>query len=357
VSLSGTLGFVPIDEVLRLLTRSGQESSVEVSGRGLFGRIFVGKRGVDLATTVKDAEVHRQLVNSGSVAESTLRRITTGETTLAAVAGDNQAAIDLVREMTIESIYRISQGGEEFQVREGVTSPYASPRSFDLDDILREADARAREWEKIFEVIPDLRDTITFNRDLADRDEVTVKADDWKVLSAIGSGSSVVEIGDNLGTSEFWAASITARLVKYDLLVVADETPVMAPPQAVDEYTWASSEIPPVSGETDQAEEPEEFETPEEVETAEEFETPEDMMPVASEEDLEAVDVDPNESWWQEPAADEAAKAGSDVEEDTEAFLEKVFSELESSDTEDSEGHGLLRRRRMGTLRDFSSDS
>lgn len=351
MSLSGTLGFVPIDEVLRLLTRSGQESSVEVSGRGLFGRIFVGKRGVDLATTVKDAEVHRQLVNSGSVAESTLRRITTGETTLAAVAGDNQAAIDLVREMTIESIYRISQGGEEFQVREGVTSPYASPRSFDLDDILREADARAREWEKIFEVIPDLRDTITFNRDLADRDEVTVKADDWKVLSVIGSGSSVVEIGDNLGTSEFWAASITARLVKYDLLVVADETPVMAPPQAVDEYTWASSEIPPVSDETDLAEEPEELETPEEVVT------PEDMMPVASEEDLEAADVDPNESWWQEPAADEAAKAGSDVEEDTEAFLEKVFSELESSDTEDSEGHGLLRRRRMGTLRDFSSDS
>lgn len=343
MSLSGTLGFVPIDEVLRLLTRSGQESSVEVSGRGLFGRIFVGKRGVDLATTVKDAEVHRQLVNSGSVAESTLRRITTGETTLAAVAGDNQAAIDLVREMTIESIYRISQGGEEFQVREGVTSPYASPRSFDLDDILREADARAREWEKIFEVIPDLRDTITFNRDLADRDEVTVKADDWKVLSAIGSGSSVVEIGDNLGTSEFWAASITARLVKYDLLVVADETPVMAPPQAVDEYTWASSEIPPVSGETDQAEEPEEFETPEEVET------PEDMMPVASEEDLEAVDVDPNESWWQEPAADEAAKAGSDVEEDTEAFLEKVFSEV-SSEPSEEDGHGLMRRRRMGSI-------
>jgi hypothetical protein len=113
----------------------------------------------------------------------------------------------------------------------------------------------------------------------------------------------------------------------------------------------------------------------------------------------------PEESWWQQPehdvpsedAADEQTpavvaeglseipSAGSDddeeVEEDTEAFLEKVFSELDSSETdpvdeddsetsepeepedsdtsepEDSEGHGLLRRRRMGTLRDFSSDS
>jgi hypothetical protein len=49
---------------------------------------------------------------------------------------------------------------------------------------------------------------------------------------------------------------------------------------------------------------------------------------------------------------------GSDVEGDTEAFLEKVFSELDSSEPEsEEEGYGLLRRRRMGSLRDFSSDS
>jgi hypothetical protein len=91
-------------------------------------------------------------------------------------------------------------------------------------------------------------------------------------------------------------------------------------------------------------------------------------------------------SWWQEPVAedeepdDEEPRApevvaeglsempsveavaddgneGEDVEEDTEAFLEKVFSELDSNESEAEEGHGLLRRRRMGTLRDFSSDS
>jgi hypothetical protein len=93
--------------------------------------------------------------------------------------------------------------------------------------------------------------------------------------------------------------------------------------------------------------------------------------------------ADPGSSWWKEPSDDEEPTVDdshektpevvgeglseipsvgddetSDVEGDTEAFLEKVFSELESTDeSETEEGHGLLRRRRMGTLRDFSSDS
>ena len=47
-----------------------------------------------------------------------------------------------------------------------------------------------------------------------------------------------------------------------------------------------------------------------------------------------------------------------EVEEDTEAFLEKVFSELETPEDEpEEEGYGLLRRRRMGAIRDHSSDA
>ena len=46
----------------------------------------------------------------------------------------------------------------------------------------------------------------------------------------------------------------------------------------------------------------------------------------------------------------EAEEGFQDVEDDTEAFLEKVFSELEPEDEPESEGHGLLRRRRLGTM-------
>jgi predicted RNA-binding protein Jag len=52
-------------------------------------------------------------------------------------------------------------------------------------------------------------------------------------------------------------------------------------------------------------------------------------------------------------SADEASATPAEgVEEDTEAFLEKVFSQLDVNGQVDveEEGHGLLRRRRMGSV-------
>ena len=103
-----------------------------------------------------------------------------------------------------------------------------------------------------------------------------------------------------------------------------------------------------------------------------------------------SLDVDPSQSWWEEPADEtdegESAEAPapaaamgednaqespifdspdtSELEEDTEAFLEKVFSELDdssdSSDSSDPEGedagYGLLRRRSMGAMRDHGAN-
>jgi hypothetical protein len=185
------LGFVPIDEVLRLLTRSKQQGAVDVTGEGLRGRVFVGKGGIDLATTWGDADLHRHLLNSGFSDEASLRRITSAETTLAAIAESNQEMIDLIREMTVESLYQIGHRGEEFRVQEGVTTPYASPKSFELENLLEDTKDREREWEKVSEIVPNLAGAIRFRRDLGDREEVTVRVDDWKVLSEIGVGASV----------------------------------------------------------------------------------------------------------------------------------------------------------------------
>lgn len=389
MSLSGKLGFVPLGEILRLLTRSKQQGSVEVTGNGLVGRVFVGKGGIDLATTWGDDDLHRHLVNSGFADESVLRRITSGETTLAAIADSNQAMVDLVREVTVESLYQISSRGDEFQVREGSTSPYASPKSFELESLLQDAMAREKEWDKVSEVVPDLTGALSFRRDLGERGEVTVKVDDWKVLSEIGSGSSVVEIANHLGTTQFWAARVAARLVKNDLVILGSEQParVAAPVQDdwsaepesnADDYESPVTQEPNAEAEVglesgySPAAPRDDYETEEQV-PGEVYGSDE---PVATHEDND--DVDPDGSWWQEPKDEESSdnddektpevvteglsempSAGTDddVEEDTEAFLEKVFSELETSEPEAEEGHGLLRRRRMGTLRDFSSDS
>jgi len=381
VSLSGNLGFVPLDEVLRLLTRSHQQGSVEVAGDGVRGRIFVGKGGIDLATTFDDDELGRHLINSRYADERTLSRVTSGETTLAAIAEGDTAIIDLLREMTVESLFQVSGNGRDFEVLEGVTTPFASPKSFELEALLRDAEERRREWEQVTEVIPDLTGPVTFRRDLGQREEVTVDTDDWKVLSEIGGGASVERIAEHLGTTKFWTARVTARLMENDLVVVTGNTPVPADQPVElgsDEDHYASE--PPVP----------ESEYP----AGESVEAPAfdgDVTDDSTEESPVAGRAD--ESWWQEPEEENVPEAptdevtpevvseglseipsvgetdeddSDDVEEDTEAFLEKVFSELGSAENEDDsdseepesdEGHGLLRRRRMGSLRDFSSDS
>lgn len=388
MSLSGNLGFVPIDEVLRLLIRSKQQGSVDVTGNGLQGRVFVGKGGIDLATTWDDGDLHRHLLNSGFSEENALRRVTSGETTLAAVAESNQDVVELIREMTVESLYQIGHKGDEFHVREGVTNPYASPKSFELESLVEDARAREKDWEKVTEVITDLTGAISFRRDLGAREEVTVKVDDWKVLSEIGTGSSVSQIAEHLGTTEFWTARVAARLVKNDLVILYGSAVEHNQPEVHETEAWETDE--PVAaqeaseeGHADYDEQPAagyqdtDDSEPAEGHEAATHEDEEAPSPFAAEEPEE--DLDPNESWWQEPQDQEGSDDGeaktpevvseglseipavegnsSDVEEDTEAFLEKVFSELESPEPEVDEGHGLLRRRRMGTLRDFSSDS
>jgi hypothetical protein len=375
VSLSGNLGFVSIDEVLRLLSRSKQQGSVNVTGDSLHGRVFVGKGGIDLATTSDNDELHRHLLNSGYADERTLNRVTTGETTLAAIAEKNQAIVDLLREMTVESLYQMSTHGTEFQVYEGATTPYASPKSFDLEALLQDTDERNREWSRVSEVITDLNAPVGFRRDLGDREEVSIKEEDWKLLSEIGAGASVSEIADSLGTTQFWTAHVAARLIKNELVDLrgvsdsADEpSPEIDEPQPDNEQVSPVEEYPFESGPADDSD----FGEPE-------AETPVFQDEVSGHKDE---DVDPDRSWWQEPAVEEepiedddsrtpevvseglseipaveGSKGDPGVEEDTEAFLEKVFSELDSSESEDEEGHGLLRRRRMGSLRDFSSDS
>ena len=382
MTLSGNLGFVPLDEILRLLTRSKQQGAVEVTGNGVRGRVFVGKGGIDLATTSDDGVLHRHIVNSGYSDESALRRVTTGETTLAALADANQEIVALLREMTVESIFQISDNGGDFQVKEGQVTPYASPKSFDLEALLTDADERRREWAKVSEVVPDLTTSIGLRRDLGDREEVSVKSDDWKILSEIGNGKSVEAIADHLGTTEFWTARVVARLVSNELVELRIEESVEEWTEPEVAFAEPSGTYSEVSQEDTYREEP--YREP--VQHADEpQDEPNEPTEVFATEGAEQIDEDPhNESWWREPKdepepADDAprapevvsenlseipavgpiqeSEAAEDEEEDTEAFLEKVFSELDSDKSETDEGHGLLRRRRMGTLRDFSSDS
>lgn len=358
VSLSGNLGFVSLDEVLRLLTRSNQQGSVEVHGDGVQGRIFVTKGGIALATTSNDHEMHEHLIKSGLADGSFLEDVEAGNSTLAPIVEKSGGALtELLREMTVESIYQLGLNGDAFEVREGVATRYASPEMFELENLLNDAKQRIADWAEVSKSVADLTATMRLTSDLGDREEVKIDRDAWRVVSEIGSGSSVVAIASQLGTTEFWTARVASRLIKQDL--VSFETAPEAPHTDVHE---------PVAHVADSAPDPQEswWQEPED-ETQpiqdEPVEEPGVGIPAA----VEPVDYDePVTTYDEESASDrevesevEETDATSDVEEDTEAFLEKVFSELDSgeADEPEEEGYGLLRRRRLGAMRDAANDS
>ena len=423
MSLSGNLGFVSLDEVLRLLIRSGQRGCVSVRGSGIDGRVFVTRGGISLATTMTDDGLETlfrksQLVDPAQIASGNLD-------------GSDAEVIELIREVTVESIYRLNLHGEGFDVAEGLEARYGSPRPFELEQTLEASRRRLEDWAEVSQVVSNLDARIAFLRDLGEREEVKIRRDAWKVLSEVGAGASVTQIARELGTTEFWAARVVARLVQDDLLRSQPETseepygaaettepdyepepeyypepvahtavtepvapaPVEEAPVSEPEYEYedaASStddhdysesyEEAPAEESMAYAEDTSEaemsqHEPADEVVWQEESQIPgvgaeveepaqeTAEVPVAEAEDKDE-DFDPNRSWWEEPEdefdgtdSDEEDESDDDVEEDTEAFLEKVFSELDRSDEGEEEGYGLLRRRRLGAMRDIARDS
>jgi hypothetical protein len=380
VSLSGNLGFVSLDEVLRLLIRSGQRGRVTVRGEAVEGRVFVTRGGITLATIATDDGLETLFRKSRMIAPQDLAS--------GSLDHNAQDVIDLIREITVESIYRLNMHGDSFDVTEGVDARFASPKPFELEQLLEESRKRLEDWAEVSQVVSNLDSRLAFVRDLGDREEVKIRRDAWKVLSEVGAGASITQVAAELGTTEFWAARVVARLVEDDLLTTEGEAvsvatepetwdapaePAYEESAPEDVYSYGHQE--PVEA-SDSGEEPPYFEetvfdSDERAESAadESAEEPAwDTEPVAVEgtDQVEpADDIDADRSWWEEPSdeteegpsAEDEDEDGDDVEEDTEAFLEKVFSELDSSEDENDEGYGLLRRRRLGAMRDIARDS
>ena len=417
MSLSGNLGFVSLDEVLRLLTRSNQRGSVDVRGEQIRGRVFITTNGIGLATTFDDDGMHRLLVKSGLVDDVYLRGVEAGDSSLESVVETSGGEIvELLREMTVESLYQLGMNGESFEVFEDTATKYGSPRPFELEELLTDAKARLTDWADVSRAVNNLKAPVRFIRDLGDREDVRIDRAGWKILSEVGSGSSVAKMADELGTTEFWTARVAARLISDELVELEAVSEPVEESSGTNDSSFAPAQEPSFTPEPDSS-----F-TPEPVAEDPAEPVAEDAAePVAEDQP----DVDPTQSWWEEPEADpepesepeadaeadqvqtrrslterisaaaeeaeddseleESVESGenadqmataaaavseefgqmptvdtaeaTEVEEDTEAFLEKVFSELESPEESDDQGYGLLRRRRMGTARDSSNEA
>ena len=368
MALSGDLRFVPLDEVLRLSARAGQKASIEVSGDDVNGRIFVTKKGIALATIIGDKDLRQHLINSNFVDDDYLERVESGQADFGPQADNESGLKDLLRETTVESIYQMNRHGSFFEVEESAETPYAASKPFELEGVLEDVRKRSDEWAEVTRVLSDLEAIITITRDLGDRDEVNISRDAWKVLSELGSGSSVPTMAARLGTTDFWTARVAADMAALGLLDIADQASDVEATQPEDQWT-----VPVV-------------ETPiKEVEAREDDIDRDESWWMESEPEPAEVDEDSNEndkgdeqgvkessarlglfaerryqSANDEPAGEQQAETPEqasveadsydEVEENAETFLERVFSEVDSDDSSEPDPPRLGRRKRLGSM-------
>lgn len=336
MSLSGDLRFVPLDEVLRLIGRVGQKGSIEVVGDDINGRIFVTKKGIALATIIADEDLHRQLINSDGVDDGYLQRIESGQADSGPLADQDTGLMALLREITVESIHQMGERGSFFEVEEGVETPYAAPKAFELEGVIEDVRKRWGEWAEIAQILPDLKGIIKISPDLGDRDEVTISRDAWKVLGELGSGSSVATIAARLGTTDFWTAKVAADMAAHDLLVIGGQAPHVEATEREGQSTMPVVEAPTETIEA-QEDDPDPDEAPDEKgkrgKRSDEHATA--RLGVFAERRRKTAPDEPaseQQSKTPKQAAGEA-NARDDVEENAEVFLERVFSELDSDDS------------------------
>ena len=146
-------------------------------------------------------------MNSGYVDEAFLASIDSGSATLAPLAEKEASIVELLREMTVESLYQMNRKGSSFEVTESSTSPYSSPRAFELEAVLEESRRRAHESTEVQKRDTDLDGVIKMNRDLGEQD--SVKIGRRRVASPLRDGIGGIGAPDRRAS---WAPPTSGQL-------------------------------------------------------------------------------------------------------------------------------------------------
>ncbi len=229
MALNGRLESIPLGEVLRLLARSGKTGCLRVEAGGMDGKIFINEGRLIYATTRRDDDLRADLLNAGFVDPEDWQLIERRERSISEVLQGGTTTDDLrdfIAEQGTEVIFRLTRPGRgTFDFGDDVAPRYVAGESVDVEVCLSDAEHRAAQWAEIEEVIPGTKFRLGMVGSLPDgASEVTLTADTWKLLAALGGQGTIEEVAQRMGSSEFSVAKAMAWLVRQDLLEVVDQT-------------------------------------------------------------------------------------------------------------------------------------
>lgn len=180
MALQGTLDTFALPDVLRLLATTQKTGQLLVQGDQGNGSLYL---------------------DAGSVVG--------GETSLAATDEAHEVLFELLR---------LDDGS--FMFDQSASAPSAG-EAVAVEEVIDAAQAAHEEWQDLSTVVPSLDIAIVLAGDLPD-EEAKITRERWKLIVAIGSGTTVRALGDQLNLRELPVLRAARGLVDDGLAVVDD---------------------------------------------------------------------------------------------------------------------------------------
>lgn len=104
----------------------------------------------------------------------------------------------------------------------------------DVQTVLAAARTRLAEWREIERVVPSMASLVALDPTAGDGGSLSITAEEWKTVAAIGAGGTVAEVASRLGLPEFDACRavkvvVDAGLAKVTPVADSDAAPAAAP--------------------------------------------------------------------------------------------------------------------------------
>lgn len=190
MALLGTLAEFNVDDILLLLAGTKKTGVLAVEGGRRAGRIWVD-----------------------------------GGHLVGAELADQQDAATVVFELL-----RLVDGKFAFEAG-AMPASLGAPQ--DVQTVLAAARSKLAEWREIERVVPSMASLVALDPTAGDSGTLSITAEQWKAVAAIGAGGTVAEVAGRLGLAEFDACKAVKGVVDAGLAVVtpvAEGEPSAAPP-------------------------------------------------------------------------------------------------------------------------------
>ena len=218
--LNGSLDTVALPDVLRLIASSAKSGLLRIEQTSPSGRIFIVDGQIAFATTRNENDPIDDMLHmeyrADYVGSTEDRRVVD----LNDLLDSNPDAFHrFLEQMVVEvmsRLLRVNEGRFRFDV--DIRSHREIPHSFEVEDMINQANARSDAWARIFEVVPSSSAPFRMAPRLNDGDPVALGRRDWALLAATGASTSIDEIARSLKIFEFAAAKKVAELTQKGLI-------------------------------------------------------------------------------------------------------------------------------------------